>query len=165
MIKVLGPPFCLPIRNALANNSANVRPCRVPSNPTSTSANVTPVITTAPAIDPAVAAPIPRANNPGDFSSDAPGALIILLSIVTVLDEGKSDGVPGEDRRATIPLFPPSDDGDGRSDFVSVPDESTSVVAAPSDLEDSIDSNTRIRSPLGMEHRRVGRPVMVEVTE
>lgn len=64
--------------------------------------------------------------------------------------EGKSDGVPGEERRAIIPSF----SEDGISDLVSEPEESTSVVAA-ADADDTIVGRRRTILHIldGQQHR------------
>jgi hypothetical protein len=51
----------------------------------------------------------------------------MLFSILTVVDEEKREGVPGDERRATSPPLLVSL---GMSDLVSEPEESTRVVAA-----------------------------------
>mmetsp|Transcript_33310 Transcript_33310/g.70076 ORF Transcript_33310/g.70076 Transcript_33310/m.70076 type:complete len:112 (-) Transcript_33310:2-337(-) len=105
-------------------------------------------------MEPAAAAPIPRPNN-DPSSSDAPGAEITLFSMFTVADvAGKGDGVPGDERKATSPSLP---SGVGRRDFVSDPDESTSVVGA-ADVEVTADRRRRPR-----RRERVGRSIMVQV--
>ena len=74
-----------------------------------------------------------------------------LLSKFTVVEEEKRLGVPGEERRATMPS--PSV-GNGRRAFVSDPAESTSVVAAA----DAEATSRGRRRP-----RREREPVMVKV--
>mmetsp|Transcript_1954 Transcript_1954/g.3065 ORF Transcript_1954/g.3065 Transcript_1954/m.3065 type:complete len:96 (-) Transcript_1954:138-425(-) len=93
---------------------------------------VTPPKTTASASVPAAAAPIPRAN-PVDSSRDAPGALSIDPSKITVVTGGKKlPVVPGEVRSATTPEEPSSlNVVGGRVDaLLSDPVESTRVVVA-----------------------------------